>query len=340
VGIQTTPLPAEAARAAAAGVGSGRTLLLAGGALAVLLAVAVVGAVVLLKGTDDVAATQPPPTAPSAAPVRRPPRPTAQPTPELPAITGFLRVVTQPSGATVILNGQTRGATPLELPELALGAHEVKLELRGFTPAAQRVLLTAEAPQAEVTVTLARSAPVTGMAEIHSTPPGALVRVDGIAVGQTPLRQPLRVGEHAVELVKDGYEPWSAPVDVQSRGTARVEAVLRSLAPATPTPEPVDVARVYAPTEVDTQPRRLTGSAAPYPSSAPRLRPGRDVTVAGTFVVSEEGQITELKITESAGEVVDEAVMAAVRNWKYAPGARRGVKVKVRVPFKQTFRAG
>jgi TonB family protein len=64
------------------------------------------------------------------------------------------------------------------------------------------------------------------------------------------------------------------------------------------------------------------------------------VTVGGTFVVSENGEITDLDITESAGDVVDGAVMAAVRNWKYSPGTRRGVKVKVRVPFKQTFRAG
>ena len=64
------------------------------------------------------------------------------------------------------------------------------------------------------------------------------------------------------------------------------------------------------------------------------------MTVAGTFVVAEDGEITDLQITESAGDVLDEAVTAAVRNWKYAPGARRGVKVKVRVPFKQTFRAG
>jgi periplasmic protein TonB len=119
-----------------------------------------------------------------------------------------------------------------------------------------------------------------------------------------------------------------------------VDAVLRPVVRATPTPEPVDVTRVYQPSEVDTQPRRLSGGSAPYPERAPRLRPGRDVTVGGTFVVSENGEITDLKITESAGDMVDDAVLAAVRNWRYAPGARRGVKVKVRVPFKQTFRAG
>jgi TonB family protein len=317
----------------------GRTLVLAGGAVAVLLAVAVAVAFVLLKGSDDVAATQPPPTAASAPPVRRTPRATPPPT-AIPVITGLLRVATQPAGAAVTVNGELRGAAPLEVAELALGAHEVKVDLRGFAPAAQKVVLTADAPQADVNFSLSRSVPSTGMAELHSAPPGALVRIDGIAVGQTPLRHPLRVGTHTVEMVKEGYEDWSSTLEVPGRGGARVEAVLRSLAPATPTPEPVDVTRVYTSGEVDTQPRRTAGGSAPYPQGAPRLRPGRDVTVAGTFVVDEDGAITDLKITESAGEVVDEAVMAAVRNWRYSPGARRGVKVKVRVAFKQTFRAG
>jgi TonB family protein len=338
--VQTAPIPASMGPAGAARLGTGRTLLLAGGAAAVLLVVAVAGAFVLLKGSDDVAATQPSPTfPPRVAPARRATRPTPEPTVVAPS-TGLLRIATQPPGATVTVNGEARGATPLEVGGLAFGGHEVKVDLRGFTSAVQKVVLTAEAPQADVNVALTRTTPSTSMAEMLSSPAGALVRIDGIAVGQTPLRHPLRSGSHTVEMAKEGYETWSGTVEVQGRGTPRVDAQLRSLAPATPTPEPVDVARVYTSGEVDTQPRRVAGGSAPYPQGAPRLRPGRDVTVAGTFVVDEDGQITELKINESAGEVVDEAVMAAVRNWKYVPGERRGVKVKVRVAFKQTFRAG
>jgi TonB family protein len=258
----------------------------------------------------------------------------------MPSISGVLRVATRPPGATVTVDGLARGASPLDVGELPLGAHEVRVELRGFAPTVQKVVLTAEAPQADLDLTLSRSVPASAMAEVHSTPPGALVSIDGVAVGETPLRQSLRVGGHTVDVVKDGFEPWSGSLEVQGRGTARVDATLRPQIRATPTPEAVDTARVYGPGEVDTQPRRLAGGSAPYPDRAPRLRPGRDVTVAGTFVVSESGEITDVKITESAGEIVDDAVTAAVRNWKYSPGVRRGVKVKVRVPFKQTFRAG
>jgi hypothetical protein len=42
----------------------------------------------------------------------------------------------------------------------------------------------------------------------------------------------------------------------------------------------------------------------------------------------------------SADLAVDEAVLAAIRSWKYAPAVKKGIKVKARVTLKQTFRAG
>jgi TonB family protein len=102
----------------------------------------------------------------------------------------------------------------------------------------------------------------------------------------------------------------------------------------------VDPSRVYEPREVDTQPKRLSGGSAPYPDTAPKMRSGDSVSVSLTFVITEEGEVTDIKVTESGGKMVDDAVMAAVRNWKYAPGVKKGIKVKVRSGAKQTFRAG
>jgi TonB family protein len=335
------PAPAVPARAGRKG---GRTgLLVAGGALFLLMAAAAVAGLLMLRGgADPVADAQTPPTvAPTVPPSTLAAlAPTPEPEADVLAISGSVRVVTQPPGATVTVDGVARGASPLDVPELALGAHEVRAELRGYAPAIHKVILTAESPQADVSLTLGRAAPASVMVEVFSNPSGALVRIDGIAVGQTPLRQAVRVGSHSVEMIKEGFEPWTGSLEVPTRGTPRLNAALRPVPRATPVPEQVDVARVYALSEVDTQPRRLAGGSAPYPERAPRLRPGRDVTVAGTFVVAEDGSITDLRITESAGEMVDEAVAAAVRNWKYAPGAKKGVKVKVRIAFKQTFRAG
>jgi TonB family protein len=62
--------------------------------------------------------------------------------------------------------------------------------------------------------------------------------------------------------------------------------------------------------------------------------------VSLTFVVDENGDVEEPKVVESAGSVIDDAVVKAVRKWKYSPALKQGVKVKVKIAFKQTFRAG
>ena len=59
-----------------------------------------------------------------------------------------------------------------------------------------------------------------------------------------------------------------------------------------------------------------------------------------SFVVTEDGEVTDLRIVESAGRGVDEAVLSAVKKWKYSPAVKKGTPVKVRVEFRQTFRAG
>jgi TonB family protein len=60
-----------------------------------------------------------------------------------------------------------------------------------------------------------------------------------------------------------------------------------------------------------------------------------------SFVVTEEGTVTDVRLVESGGsKPLDEAVLQGVRGWKFSPAVKRGVKVKVRINQKQTFRAG
>jgi TonB family protein len=257
-------------------------------------------------------------------------------------VKGSLHVESEPAGATVTLNGEARGVTPLDVADLFLGNHEVKVELKGYAPVTQTVVLSQDAPTSELKLPLSKSAPAMGVAEVLSTPAGALVRIDGTGVGQTPLlNHSLRAGKHQVELIKEGYEPWTGAVTV-GRRKAKVDAQLKAIPKATPVPvvsdEP-DPNKTYEFAEVDTPPRQATGSSASYPKDAPRLKSGQSVSVGGTFVVTTNGEVVEIQIRESGGRAVDEAVMAALAKRKYTPGVKKGVKVKVRVPFRQTFQA-
>jgi TonB family protein len=223
----------------------------------------------------------------------------------------------------------------------------VKVDLKGYVPSTETILVSAEAASPAMNVALSRTAPATGAAEITSEPAGGIVRIDGTPVGQTPfVDSKIKAGSHRVEVVKDGYEPWSGTVSVQAGKRAKLDARLRSVvvatAPPTPAPDVVDVNRIYvnSPAEVDTPARKLSGTSAAYPSDrASRLKSGASVSVRLGFVVTETGEVTDIRVVESAGRVVDEAVLSAVRTWKYSPAIKRGTPVKVRVDFRQTFRA-
>jgi len=169
--------------------------------------------------------------------------------------------------------------------------------------------------------------------------------VDGSAAGQTPVAElKLRPGAHRVEISADGHEPWTGGVNVEAGKKSRVEAALREIPKATPTPPPpaVDPARIYLNTaaDVDTLAKKVMGGTASYPSNAPRLKSGDAVSVSVSFVVDENGDVDDPKVLESAGAVIDDAVIKAIRKWKYSPALKQGVKVKVKIAFKQTFRAG
>jgi TonB family protein len=274
-------------------------------------------------------------TAPTAAPTLAPP----------PPVLGAVHIESQPPGATVTVDNQPRGVTPLDVADLALGHHDVKVELRGYTAATQAVELVTDTPRAELKLTLARAAPTIGVADILSTPLGATVKVDGAVVGHTPLVDlKLKPGPHQVEVSKDGYETWSQAVTAGGKKLwldANLRQAARPVPVATAAPEAVDPSKVYAENEVDTPPKKLSGMSASYPSGrAPRLKAGDSVSVTLNYVVNESGQIADLKVTESGGKILDDEVLSALKDWKYAPGRKRGTNVKVRLVRKFTFKGG
>src|SRR4029453_10434018 len=104
---------------------------------------------------------------------------------------------------------------------------------------------------------------------------------------------------------------------------ARVDASLKAIIRATPTPEPKsdlpDPNHTYEITEVDTPPKQTTGVSASYPKDAPRLKSGQSVSVSGSFVVTASGDVVEIQIKESGGKPVDDAGRGAGAKRKKRP---------------------
>jgi TonB family protein len=314
-------------------------LLAGGGGLLLLLGVVTI-AVIVLKGRRQQGDATPTPTTLAA---QATPTPSAAPTAALPAVEGSIRVESTPPGATVTVDGVVRGVTPVDVAGLAMGPHEVKVEQKGFAPTVETVALAPEAPALQMQVPLSKTAPAMGTVDIISDPAGATIRFDGVPVGKTPLRSHrVKVGSHKVELAHEGFEPWTGSVTAREGRRAQVDAMLKPIPRATPTPaptpEPIDPSRVYEQNQVDTPAVRLSGDWPRYPEKAPRLK--ADLTVSFSVVVNDAGGVDEVRITQSGGPLLDNAIAAAARNWKFSPGVKRGVKVKVRMPFRQTFRPG
>jgi hypothetical protein len=100
----------------------------------------------------------------------------------------------------------------------------------------------------------------------------------------------------------------------------------------------VDTTRVYDEDEVDVKPRRIEGTTAPYPEWGPRLSRGKRASIVASFVVTESGDVTEIRVEEGGG--VLEAVLPEMSRWKWQPGTKRGVPVKVRMRWRQTYVGG
>ncbi len=331
----TETLPPPPAEGAASPPGLARPLpatwLLGGAAVVFVLAASVVVWLLWSRG----GAVESGPVVPSATPVAE--------LPELPTV-GTLLVESEPSGAEVSVDGEARGTTPLELGELPFGEHEVKLTLKGYAAESHDVLFSAESPTAELQATLSKRRATTGTANFASMPAGATVFVDGKRAGTTPLNGlRLQPGEHDVSLILEGHERWSGSVRVVAGRRARVQTELVAELATPPPPEPVDTAKTYENRDgdVDRIARKRSGASPSYPTDrVPRLKSGERVSVTLSFLVTAEGGVEDVKVMESAGQIIDDVVTSAVRAWTYVPATIRGTPVKVQIRFRQTFLGG
>jgi hypothetical protein len=168
--------------------------------------------------------------------LQRPDRPAAAgatgavtaPPPAAPAVPAESSVTIKslPEGATVLIDGRSRGVTPLKL-SLPVGRHTVELR----NGAASRTLpLDVEAGVAAtqyIEIESAATVPTAvGRLEVLSEPAGAQVMIDGVARGVAPLTiSNLAVGQHRVSL-KSASSTFNRLVTIAPGATATVVASL------------------------------------------------------------------------------------------------------------------
>jgi hypothetical protein len=90
-----------------------------------------------------------------------------------------LSVTSDPSGALVILDGETVGTTPLNLQDVAIGSHSLRLTMAGFNDYNETIVLTAEGGYFAVNLTpLTTSRP--GFGQIPISPLLSIMALWGV----------------------------------------------------------------------------------------------------------------------------------------------------------------
>ncbi|HLA79054.1 MAG TPA: TonB family protein [Vicinamibacteria bacterium] len=259
----------------------------------------------------------------------------------LPPARPSLRIETDPDEAMVLVDGQEAGRTPLSLADVAVGTHQVRVTSEGYAPTELSIDVVEGKEPAPLRFVLQ---PIAARLAVASEPKGATLRVDGKKHGTTPIESFwVAPGSHELRLELKGFKPFVKKLEAAAGDTLSVDAHLESVqktakvtAPPSPTPAPlVEGALVELGPDV-VAPRRISGSAARYPEDARRGK--KAGTVAIEMIVTEKGEPTEIKVVESAGEALDQAVLEAVRTWRYEPAQKQGIKVKVRLQSRHTFR--
>jgi len=134
---------------------------------------------------------------------------------------GYLNVYSNPTDADVYVDGYYKGKTPLYLT-LSPGMHYIKIEKNGYYSYSTNVYIDS----GYFKTINAKLKPKFGYLTVYSVK-GANIYIDGKYVGHPPLRKyKLSVGNHRIEVKKEGYNTYSANVYISSGGSKIVKAKL------------------------------------------------------------------------------------------------------------------
>ncbi len=131
-----------------------------------------------------------------------------------------------PSGATVIVDGQNTGTTPL-VAEIGAGSHQLEFRLSGHKTAVRHLQVIADQPQDFPVVNLDQAM---ARLSVSSAPGGATMTVDGRFAGQTPSDLTLKPGvDHQIKITKAGFESRTESVRIAAGAVDRIEVILEPL---------------------------------------------------------------------------------------------------------------
>lgn len=126
-----------------------------------------------------------------------------------------VNITSQPAGATVIVDGQDRGTTPITLFDIEPGRHHLKYRLMGYVEK-DRFFNTNEGPFIERNEVLVEEK---GILLLQSEPSDCNIQIDGIDAGRTPrlITHLSSKDAYTIKLSKPGYQDQTLLVKFNGR---------------------------------------------------------------------------------------------------------------------------
>ena len=247
-----------------------------------------------------------------------------------------LRIESEPTGATIWVDGAESGVSPRSVDGVRPGRHKVRVAAPGFADAELVTVVPADGDAAPLRFVLQ---PIAARVSVSSVPSDVAVSVDGEHEGMTPIGTLLlEPGRHEIRMDREGLRPWVKEVDARIGETLTVEARLQPVDKGTPAAPPArpEPGMLVSLGQGVTPPRRIYGDLAPYPEEARARRMQGAVTV--DMVITETGVPIEVQVVESGSEPLNRALVEAVSAWRFAPARKDGVNVRVHWRVRQIFR--
>ncbi len=119
---------------------------------------------------------------------------------------GILHVESKPEGASVLIDGQSIGVTPLDGFRIEPGDYQIDINLERYLPETGQI--SVEGLNRDVRFQ-AKLTPAWAPVTLTSNPAQATIIIDGQEQGATPATIELLQGEHTLSLQLKGYQEWS-----------------------------------------------------------------------------------------------------------------------------------
>lgn len=132
---------------------------------------------------------------------------------QLQALPGLISIDSVPAGASVSVDGESVGKTPLlDLP-LPEGEHQLLLEEARHLPLQQSLQVTGRNVRQQLQLELA---PAWAGVTVDSLPTGASILLDGEPVGKTPATVEILQGEHPLMLQLPAFADWQQTLHIRA----------------------------------------------------------------------------------------------------------------------------